>query len=267
MTGTGALDDTQVAIELDGAVATVEIRRGPNNYFNPTLIRTLGDEFERLDADPACRAIVLCSEGRHFCAGADFTGEMAEPGASGRLYEEAVRLFAIGTPVVAAVQGRAIGGGVGLALAADFRVAARSSRFTVNFARLGFHQGFGLSVTVPAAVGEAHAARLLYSGGSVTGEEAARIGPMLSLLVERIIDDRPHPEQGYRSCLGIIGLAKRFGADRLEAAAVRALEIQARNYPSVKSILEKGLDKVPVSKAPEREPILHDNIRGSQYYH
>ena len=90
---------------------------------------------------------------------------------------------------------------------------------------------------------------------------------MLSLLMERIIEDRPHPEQGYRSCLGIIGLGKRFGAERLEAAALRALEIGARNYPSVKSILEKGLDKVPVSKAPEREPILHDNIRGSQYYH
>jgi transposase len=77
----------------------------------------------------------------------------------------------------------------------------------------------------------------------------------------------PHPEQGYRSCLGIISLEKRFGAERLEAAALRALDIQARNYPSVKSILEKGLDRVPVPTAPEREPILHTNIRGSGYYH
>jgi transposase len=77
-------------------------------------------------------------------------------------------------------------------------------------------------------------------------EEATRIGPMLSLLVEKIIEDRPHPDQGYRSCLGIIGLAKRFGPERLEAAALRALEIHARNYPSVKSILEKGLDRIPV---------------------
>jgi transposase len=103
-------------------------------------------------------------------------------------------------------------------------------------------------------------------------EEAARIGPMLSLLVEKIIEGRPHPEQGYRSCLGIIGLEKRFGADRLEAAALRALEIEARNYPSVKSILEKGLDKVPVPKSLRqnddgRAPIDHSNIRGSRYYH
>jgi hypothetical protein len=69
------------------------------------------------------------------------------------------------------------------------------------------------------------------------------------------------------SCLGIIGLQKRFGAERLEAAALRALEIQARNYPSIKSILEKGLDKVPVSKSPERAPGDHANIRGSKYYH
>ena len=80
-------------------------------------------------------------------------------------------------------------------------------------------------------------------------------------------ESRPHPEQGYRSCLGIIGLEKRFGAERLEAAAQRALEIEARNYPSVKSILEKGLDSIPASKAPEREPILHANLRGSDYYH
>jgi len=76
----------------------------------------------------------------------------------------------------------------------------------------------------------------------------------------------PHPEQGYRSCLGIIGLEKRFGAERLEAAALRALEIQARNYPSIKSILEKGLDQVPVPQSPEQEPIIHSNIRGSSYY-
>ena len=62
-------------------------------------------------------------------------------------------------------------------------------------------------------------------------------------------------------------MAKRFGAERLEAAALRALEIGARNYPSVKSILEKGLDKVPVRQAPERAAILHPNIRGSDYYH
>lgn len=166
----------ELATSFEGAVATVEIRRGPNNYFNPSLIKALADEFDRLDADPDCRAIVLCSEGKHFCAGADFVGEMAEPGAAGRLYTEAIRLFEVGTPIVAAVQGAAIGGGLGLALAADFRIATPNSRFTANFSRLGLHQGFGISVTLPALIGDRYATQLLYSGRNVSGVEAGNIG-------------------------------------------------------------------------------------------
>ena len=94
---------------------------------------------------------MLCSAGRHFCAGANF----ADAGDSGvpALYAHAVRLFSASTPVVAAVQGGAIGGGLGLALSADFRVASPSSRFAANFARLGIHHGFGITVTLPATVG------------------------------------------------------------------------------------------------------------------
>lgn len=151
----------------------------------------------------------------------------------------------------------------------EVRYTARSVEIFLGGERIAVHMrgsGNGRHTTVPEHMPSSHRRYLDWTPGKIQ-EEAGRIGPMLSLLMERIIEDRPHPEQGYRSCLGIIGLGKRFGAERLEAAALRALEIGARNYPSVKSILEKGLDKVPVSKAPEREPILHDNIRGSQYYH
>lgn len=151
----------------------------------------------------------------------------------------------------------------------EARFTSRTVEIFLGGERIAVHMrgsGNGRHTTVPEHMPSSHRRYLEWTPAKIR-EEAARIGPMLSLLVERIINDRPHPEQGYRSCLGIIGLAKRFGAGRLEAAAARALEIQARNYPSVKSILEKGLDKVPVSKAPEREPTLHDNIRGSQYYH
>lgn len=151
----------------------------------------------------------------------------------------------------------------------EVRYTARSVEVFLGSERIAVHMrgsGNGRHTTVPEHMPSSHRRYLDWTPAKIQ-EEAGRIGPMLSLLMERIIDDRPHPEQGYRSCLGIIGLSKRFGPERLEAAALRALEIGARNYPSVKSILEKGLDKVPVSKAPEREPILHDNIRGSQYYH
>jgi len=164
-----------VAVEVgDARVATVEIRRAPANFFDTALITSLADAFEALDADPDCRAIVLCSDGKHFCAGANFAGGGA--GDTGDLYGEAVRLFATRTPVVAAVQGAAVGGGLGLALMPDFRFAAPEARFSANFARLGFHHGFGLSVTLPALVGQQRAMDLLYTGRRVPGEEALALG-------------------------------------------------------------------------------------------
>lgn len=151
----------------------------------------------------------------------------------------------------------------------EVRFTARTVEIFLDGERIAVHMrgsGNGRHTTIPEHMPSSHRRYREWTPAKIR-EEAVRIGPMLSLLVEKIIEDRPHPEQGYRSCLGIIGLAKRFGAERLEAAALRALEIQARNYPSVKSILEKGLDRIPAPKSPEREPILHTNIRGSGYYH
>jgi 2-(1,2-epoxy-1,2-dihydrophenyl)acetyl-CoA isomerase len=171
----------EIAVSIDDAyVATVEIHRPPNNYFDVGLITALADVFARLDDDDTCRAIVLCSEGRHFCAGANLGGagdaQQFQPGQGGDLYREAVRIFNGRLPVVAAVQGAAIGGGLGLACAADFRVASPRSRFAANFSLLGFHHGFGLSVTLPRIVGNQHAQSMLYTGRRVPGEEALSMG-------------------------------------------------------------------------------------------
>lgn len=156
-------------------VALVELTSPPNNFFSFEMIDELATAFERLDDDDACHCLVLCAAGKHFCAGADFSrpsgGTTTE-----QLYGAAVRLFRTRKPVVAVVQGAAIGGGLGLALAADFRVAAEEARFSANFAQLGFHQGFGLSVTLPRLVGHQHAARLLYTGERVDGRRAVEIG-------------------------------------------------------------------------------------------
>jgi enoyl-CoA hydratase/carnithine racemase len=164
---------SDVTVSLASAhVATVEIHRPPNNFFDAALIRELADAYEALDADSACRAIVLCSEGKHFCAGANL-GSAANPADEPRsLYEQALRLFAARTPVVAAVQGAAVGGGLGLALSADFRVATERSRFSANFARLGFHHGFALTVTLPAVIGYQAAMDLLLTARRVPGREA-----------------------------------------------------------------------------------------------
>jgi transposase len=96
---------------------------------------------------------------------------------------------------------------------------------------------------------------------------ARKTGPNTAELAEAILTTRPHPEQGYRSCLGIIRLAERYGADRVEAAARRALSVRALSYRSVESILSHNLDRVPLaSSRPHRVHPLHDNLRGASYY-
>ena len=97
---------------------------------------------------------------------------------------------------------------------------------------------------------------------------AEQYGKCTAELINQIIQSRRHPEQGYRSCLGILRLEKTYGAERLEAACRRALLLETRRYKSVESILKHGLDKT--DPAPEIEPSLpedHNNIRGSSYYH
>ena len=98
--------------------------------------------------------------------------------------------------------------------------------------------------------------------------EAAAIGPATVALVERILTAKPHPEQGFRACLGILRLVRGYGPERLEAACQRGLDIGARSYGSVQSILRNGLDRAyrPQS-VPDELPVQHGNIRGSRYYH
>jgi enoyl-CoA hydratase/carnithine racemase len=170
---------SDVRISTDGHVGIAEICRAPNNFFDIPLIRDLAAAFEQFDADPAIRSILLASEGKNFCAGADFSAPARNTvgdQAGGHLYQQAVRLFRCEKPIVAAVQGAAVGGGLGLSLVADFRVASAESRFTANFNRLGFHPGFGLSVTLPRVVGAQKAALLFYTGRRIDGVEAHAIG-------------------------------------------------------------------------------------------
>ncbi len=165
----------EVTVDQHGDhVALVCMHRPPNNYFDTSLIEEVAAAYEALDLSGWCRAIVLASEGRHFCAGLDFAANAGQDIAA--LYRAALRLFAAPLPVVAAVQGAAIGGGCGLALSADFRVATPQSRFSANFARLGFHHGFALTVTLPSTVGRQAAADLLLTGRRVGGDVALALG-------------------------------------------------------------------------------------------
>lgn len=223
-----------VSVELRGHVAVVEIHRPPNNFFDTALIKGIADAYKRLDDDIECRAIVLCSEGKHFCAGADFSQPTENRPSPSELYAQAIRLFRASKPVVAAVHGAAIGGGLGLALSADFRVAAPSSKFAANFSRLGFHPGFGITATLPRVVGQQKALEWMLTGERFSGElahsaglvdELAANGDVRSAAVrfaERIAASAPLALTSIRATM-------RAGlAEAVAAATARELEEQTR---------------------------------------
>jgi len=227
-----------LGIDSAGGVATVEIRRPPHNFFDEDLIAALADALEALDEDAACRAVVLAAQGSAFCAGARLEGggEGAGDfrGRSRRLYDHALRLFRTRKPLVAAVHGAAVGGGLGLALAADLRVTCPEARFSANFARLGFHPGFGLSLTLPELVGPSRAADLLLTGRRVPGEEAAALG-----LADRLVPRERVREEATALARELAGSAplavvairatlRRGLAERVAAALEHELAEQAR---------------------------------------
>ena len=165
-------------VSRDGHVTLIEVDRPPTNYFDVEVLTGIADAGIAA-AEEGSRAIVLASNGKHFCAGANFgSGPMADDrvASTRRVYAAAARIFDVPIPIVAAVQGSAVGGGLGLACAADFRVAAPSTRFHANFSALGFHQGFGLSVSLPRIVGHQCASRMLLESWRLTGEQALEIG-------------------------------------------------------------------------------------------
>ncbi len=217
----------------DDHVATIELCRPPNNFFSIELIEGVAEALETLDEDPRCRAAVLCAEGKHFSAGADHSSG-GRNYTTQELYGAAVRIFRTQTPVVAAVQGAAVGGGMGLALSADFRFAAPEARFSANFARLGFHQGFGLSVTLPRLAGVQTAAELLYTGRRVKGEEAVALGLADHLAPLDELRDRAHElavEIATSAPLAVRSIRATLRgdlADQVEAATAHEGAEQAR---------------------------------------
>ena len=185
---------TDIGVAKVGHVGTIEIQRPPLNFFDISLINQIADALEEFDRDIEIRSSVLMAQGKAFCAGANFNDparqaqEAREASASAKgdpadslgsinsLYLHAVRIFRAKKPIVAAVHGAAIGGGLGLAVSADFRVTCPEARFSANFTKLGFHPGFGLTTTLPELVGKNNAELIFYTSRRVTGEEATRMG-------------------------------------------------------------------------------------------
>lgn len=185
-----AAPNGDVGVTLDGHVATIEMRRPPNNFMDVDLIAAIGTALEQLDGEPECRSIVLAAAGKHFCAGGNLKQRLEVEAGGGKFvpptrhpYKEARRLVATRKPIVAAVHGSAIGAGLGLAAIADFRVTCKEARFAANFAAIGFHPGFGLTLTLPKLVGQQRARWMFFAGQRITGEEAYAWG-----LADRLVE-------------------------------------------------------------------------------
>jgi len=177
-----------VSVTVDGDVGIVTLRQPPHNLLTEPVLGEVADALHGLGGQ--ARAIVLASEGRSFCAGANFrSGDAPDPtvgggfeARTGAFYIQAARIFESPVPVVAAVQGGAIGAGFGLALACDLRVVGAGGWFQANFVRLGIHPGFALSTVLPDMIGPGRAAELFLTGRRVPADEALAIG-----LAERVV--------------------------------------------------------------------------------
>lgn len=152
----------------------------------------------------------------------------------------------------------------------EARVTARTIELFHKGERVAVHLRGGLRgrhTTLPEHMPRAHRRHAEWTIERIR-QEAAAIGTATTTLADLILRSRPHPEQGFRACLNILRLVRSFGRDRVEAACARGLEIGARSYGSVQSILRHGLGRQAASAARSDElPLVHPNIRGSSYYH
>jgi len=241
-----------IGVEKVGHVGTIEIRRPPLNFFDISLINQIADALDEFDRDIEIRSSVLSAQGKAFCAGANFgdparqaqEAREAEKTAKGdpadnlgpinHLYIQAVRIFRAKKPIVAAVQGAAIGGGLGLAVSADFRVTCPEARFSANFTKLGFHPGFGLTVTLPELIGKNNAELMFYTSRRVTGEEAVKWGLANELVPQDQVKAAAMKLAGEIAECSPLGLVStratmRAGlADRVMAATNHELAEQTR---------------------------------------
>ena len=224
-----------IGVDLASMVATIEIRRPPHNFFDIELIRQIADACEALDKDSDCRAMVLAAQGTAFCAGAklgggadvqDVLAKRSDGGQTEHLYVAAVRLFRTTKPMVGAIHGAAVGGGLGLALVPDLRVTCPEARFCANFTKLGFHPGFGLTHTLPALIGPSNAAMMFYTSRRVPGDEAYRIG-LADVLV---------PQDQVRSA------AQKLAAEIAECSPLGVLETRATMRAGLADAVAKATD-------------------------
>ncbi len=174
-----------VTVRVEGYVAVLEWSNPPSNHVTVASMTDLADSLEAVDAASSLRASVFLTHGKVFCAGADLAGNPSDVltgAATNPLYDQVVRRASTRKPLVVAVQGAAVGAGLGLALVADFRIAAPESRFSANFVKLGFHPGFAITYLLPRLIGQQRATLMCLTGRRIKADQALDWG-----LVDQVV--------------------------------------------------------------------------------
>lgn len=250
-----SLEAANLRFERYDHVALIEMRRPPHNFFDEPMLAGIAAQIAVLDEDPDCRAVVLAAEGRSFCAGADFSKGAVDAAA---VYRAALPIFRRKKPLIAAVQGPAVGGGLGLAVAADFRVASPAARFHANFVKIGLHPGFGLTETLPQLIGWHRAYRMLVEGKRIGAEEALgmslvdRIAPEAKLRDEALALAHEIAEGAPLAVLSIHAALTDGLADIAEAAMARELAVQEKLFATAdfrEGVAAAAARRVPIFSA------------------
>lgn len=231
---------SDVHVRLENHIGRVIFDRPPHNFFDAPLLENLKAAYQALEADRDCRVILLSSAGNVFCAGANFgsDGRGFNTEEAARIYAGALVLANARVPTVCAVQGAAMGGGFGVTLSADFRVAAPEARFHPNFAKLGLHAGFGITATLPRIVGGQTAMRMLLTSERVGGEAAAamgladRLAPREELEAAALAFAAEIASAAPLAVQGMLATLRAGKREAMEAAITRELEQQGVNLAS-----------------------------------
>jgi enoyl-CoA hydratase/carnithine racemase len=181
------MSGTAVLYESDGQIAEITLNRPDNrNSMTPDVLEGLREAVARAQSEEDLRCVIVTGRGRSFCAGADFKSQAQQESDAARFRAPNERTFAIYSPflslldlevpIIAAMQGHAIGGGLGLAVVCDLRVANREARYGANFVRLGLHPGMATTYILPRLLGLPRAVELLLTGRIISGAEAADLG-------------------------------------------------------------------------------------------
>jgi enoyl-CoA hydratase/carnithine racemase len=245
--------------EASDRIGVIRLNRPDHrNAMTAELLDAFSEAIGEARRDEGIRCLVITGKGRCFSAGADLRSslqrsDLGKPSrdASFAMYEPFLQVLDVSVPVIAALNGHTVGGGFGLALLADIRVANVDAKFGFNFARLGIHSGLGISYLLPRLVGTAHASELLFTGKLIRGSEALRIGlvthaeeadevlPTAMELARAIAASAPRAVQEMKASIRR-GLRWEIRGAALEEAALQAASLGTEDAKEgVSAILQK----------------------------